>query len=140
MAELKTKKNTASVEGFLKKVKDSQRKEDCFKVLELMKRVTGEKPLMWGSSIVGFGSYHYVYATGREGDWPLTGFSPRAQNLTLYIMPGFDRYDELMKRLGKFKTGKSCLYLKKLDDVDQIVLEKLISESVKYMKKKYKVS
>lgn len=140
MAELKTKKNTASVEGFLKKVKDSQRKEDCFKVLELMKRVTGEKPLMWGSSIVGFGSYHYVYATGREGDWPLTGFSPRAQNLTLYIMPGFDRYDELMKRLGKFKTGKSCLYLKKLDDVDQNVLEKLISESVKYMKKKYKVS
>lgn len=140
MAELKTKKNTTSVEGFLKKVKDSQRKEDCFKVLELMKRVTGEKPLMWGSSIVGFGSYHYVYATGREGDWPLTGFSPRAQNLTLYIMPGFDRYDELMKRLGKFKTGKSCLYLKKLDDVDQIVLEKLISESVKYMKKKYKVS
>ncbi|MGE0589711.1 MAG: DUF1801 domain-containing protein [Cyclobacteriaceae bacterium] len=140
MAELKTKKNTASVEGFLGKVRDKQRKEDCLKVLELMKKATGEKPVMWGTSIVGFGSYHYVYASGKEGDWPLTGFSPRAQNLTLYIMPGFDKYDDLMSKLGKYKTGKSCLYLKKLDDVDQYVLQKLIGESVKYMKTKYKVS
>ncbi|MCB0487105.1 MAG: DUF1801 domain-containing protein [Cyclobacteriaceae bacterium] len=139
MAEPKTKKNADSVEGFLSKVKDKQRKEDCLKVLELMKKATGEKPMMWGASIVGFGSYHYTYASGKEGDWPLTAFSPRAQNLTLYIMPGFDKYDGLMSKLGKYKTGKSCLYLKKLDDVDQNVLQKLIGESVKYMKKKYKV-
>ena len=92
---------------------------------------------MWGPSIVGFGSYHYKYESGREGDMCITGFSPRKQNLTIYILPGFKRYSELMKKLGKYKTGKSCLYINKLEDVDMKVLKELISEDVKYMKKKY---
>ncbi len=138
MADLKTKKNNTSVTAFLNKVKNKQRREDCFEVLELMKDITNEEPKMWGSSIVGFGSYHYVYASGREGDWMVTGFSPRAQSLTLYIMAGFDRYEELMQKLGKFKTGKSCLYLSKLEDVDQSVLKKLIKASVQHMKKRHK--
>jgi uncharacterized protein YdhG (YjbR/CyaY superfamily) len=100
-----------------------------------MQQVTKAEPKMWGSSIVGFGSYHYKGASGREGDWMLVGFSPRKQNLTLYIMAGFDRYDELMKKLGKFSTGKSCLYIKKLADVDKKVLKELVSESVQFMKK-----
>ena len=140
MAELKTKKNDASVEKFIAKVKDKQRHQDCVEVLKMMEKATGKKGVMWGTSIVGFGTYHYVYASGKEGDWPLTAFSPRAQTLTLYIMPGFDRYDELMKKLGKFKTGKSCLHLKKLDDVDTKILQKLITESVNYMKKKHKAA
>ncbi|MEQ8362492.1 MAG: DUF1801 domain-containing protein [Cyclobacteriaceae bacterium] len=138
MAELKTKKNNASVTVFLNKVKNKQRKEDCFEVLELMKEVTKEEPKMWGPSIVGFGTYHYVYASGREGDWMVTGFSPRAQSLTLYIMAGFDRYEELMQQLGKFKTGKSCLYISKLEDVDISILKKLIKASVQHMKKHYR--
>jgi len=138
MAELKTKKNNASVTAFLNKVKNKQRREDCFEVLELMKEITNEEPKMWGASIVGFGSYHYVYASGREGDWMVTGFSPRAQSLTLYIMAGFDRYEELMGKLGKFKTGKSCLYLSKLEDIDKSVLKKLIKASVQHMKKRDK--
>ena len=138
MAELKTKKNNASVTAFLDKVKNNQRREDCFEVLELMKEITNEEPKMWGASIVGFGSYHYVYASGREGDWMVTGFSPRAQSLTLYIMAGFDRYEELMGKLGKFKTGKSCLYLSKLEDIDKSVLKKLIKASVQHMKKRDK--
>ena len=100
-----------------------------------MKQATKAEPKMWGSSIVGFGSYHYKGASGREGDWMLVGFSPRKQNLTLYIMAGFDRYDQLMKKLGKFSTGKSCLYIKKLADVDKKVLKELVGESVQYMKK-----
>lgn len=139
MAEPKTKKNTANVVTFLHKVKDKQRKQDCFEVMELMKQITKEEPVMWGSSIVGFGTYHYVYSTGREGDWPLTGFSPRVQNLTLYIMPGFEKHEDLMKKLGKYKTGKSCLYIKNLNDVDRSVLAKLIKESVLHMKKKYTI-
>jgi len=138
MAELKTKKNKASVKAFLNKVKNKQRREDCFTVLEMMKEVTGEEPKMWGTSIVGFGSYHYVYASGREGDWMITGFSPRAQSLTLYIMAGFKKYDSLMQRLGKHKTGKSCLYISKLDDVDQSVLKQLVKASVQYLKKRNK--
>ena len=98
-----------------------------------MREVTGAEPQMWGDSIVGFGSYHYVYASGREGDWPLTGFSPRKRNLTLYIMAGFDEYDELLSRLGKFKTGKSCLYINKLEDVDQEVLAELVKRSAEHV-------
>ena len=138
MAELKTKPNKASVEKFLGSVKDEKKREDSFKVLEMMKRITKEEPILWGPSIVGFGKYHYKYASGREGDWFLTGFSPRKQNLTLYIMSGFKRYNELMKKLGKHKTGSSCLYINKLEDIDMKVLKELITESVKYMKKKYK--
>ena len=133
--ELKTRLNDASVEDFLNTVSDEQIRADCFEIAKIMKQATKAEPKMWGSSIVGFGSYHYKGASGREGDWMLVGFSPRKQNLTLYIMAGFDRYDELMKKLGKFSTGKSCLYIKKLADVDKKVLKELISESVQYMKK-----
>ena len=137
MTELKTKPTKKSVEQFLKKIEHLTKREDSIKILELMKEVTKEKPVMWGDSIVGFGSYHYKYASGHEGDWPIVGFSPRKQNLTIYIMPGFDDYEEILKNLGKFKTGKSCLYINKLKDVDTQSLKKLISESVKYMKKQY---
>lgn len=137
MAELKTKKSNASVNSFLSKVKNNQRREDSFKVLEMMKEITGEEPKMWGPSIVGFGSYHYKYDSGREGDWMIIGFSPRAQSLTLYIMSGFKKYDELMSKLGKHKTGKSCLYISKLEDVDTATLKRLIKSSVQSMKKRY---
>ena len=135
MTELKTKPTIKSVEQFLKKVENPTKKEDSFKILELMKEVTNEEPIMWGESIVGFGSYHYKYASGREGDWPLVGFSPRKQNLTLYIMSGFDKYEEILENLGKFKTGKSCLYINKLKDVNMRSLKELVSESVKHLKK-----
>jgi hypothetical protein len=135
--ELKTKVNDVSVEGFLDKVEDEKKRNDAFEVLKLMKEVTGEPPKMWGASIVGFGTYRYKYASGQEGDWMITGFSPRKTSLTLYIMPGFGRYEELMQKLGKYKTGKSCLYINKLTDVDVDVLKTLIKESVDYMNKKY---
>jgi len=132
--ELKTKVNDASVEGFLNSVTDEQKREDCFEILRLMEQVTKEEPKMWGSSIVGFGSYHYKGASGREGDWLLTGFSPRKENLTLYIMGGFDLHQDLLKKLGKHKTSAGCLYIKKLDDVDKEVLKELVAESVKITK------
>lgn len=135
MAELKTKRNKGDVEAFLNSVPDEKKRRDSFTILELMKQVTGQEPEMWGDSIVGFGSYHYKYESGREGDWFVTGFSPRKQNLTLYIMSGFDEYDNLMSRLGKYKTGKSCLYIKKIDDVDQDVLQELVKKSVENMEK-----
>ena len=133
--ELKTKVNAASVEHFLNSVTDEQKREDCFEILRLMKQVTKEAPKMWGSSIVGFGSYRYKGASGREGDWLLTGFSPRKENLTLYIMGGFDLHKDLLKKLGKHKTSVGCLYIKKLDDVDIKVLKELVAESVKATKK-----
>src|SRR3990172_10518162 len=125
MAELKTKLNKASVTKFLNGIKDKTKREDAFAIMRLMQKVTKEKPKMWGSSIVGFGSYHYKGASGREGDWMLIGFSPRAQSLTLYIMPGFEQYGALLKKLGKYKTGKACLYINTLDDlVCRLLLEK----------------
>lgn len=136
MAELKTKVNDSSVTEFLNKIENEEQKELSFKILELIKKVTKEEPKMWGESIIGFGTYHYKYKSGREGDWFTTGFSPRKQNTTLYIMSGFSKYDELMKNLGKYKTGKSCLYIKKEEDIDFKILEKLIAESVKYIKNK----
>ena len=138
MAELKTKKTEASVDDFIAAIEDDQRRKDCKAVMAIMKRVTKSSPKMWGTNIVGYGSYHYKYASGQEGDWPLTGFSPRKQNLTLYIMAGFDDYPELMAKLGKYKTGKSCLYLKRLSDVDTAVLEQLVAASVKDMKEHYR--
>jgi len=135
MAELKTKRNQGNVESFLDSVANEKRRQDSFAILELMKQVTGKKPEMWGDSIVGFGSYHYKYASGREGDWFLVGFSPRAQNLTLYIMAGFDGYETLLVKLGKHTTGKSCLYIKKLEDVDVEVLKDLVRQSVEHMQK-----
>lgn len=136
MAELKTKKNDASVEAFLKSIENQKRMEDSFMVLDMMKKITKSEPNMWGPSIIGFGSYHYKYASGREGDWFLTGFSPRKQSLTLYIMSGFKKYDDMLKRLGKYKIGKSCLYINKLEDIDIIVLKELIHASVIYLKSK----
>jgi Domain of unknown function (DU1801) len=139
VAELKTKQTNQSVDKFLKSIEDETRRKDCFAVAKLMEEVTGVKPKMWGPSIVGFDSYHYKYASGREGDMPIAAFSPRKQNLTLYIMPGlFDSHDELMKKLGKHTVAKSCLYIKRLDDIHLPTLKKLVSESVKYVKKKYK--
>lgn len=135
MAEPKTQRNDASVEEFLDAVADDQKREDCLTLLEIMKQATGAEPEMWGDSIVGFGTYHYKYASGREGDWMQVGFAPRKQNLTLYIMAGFSRYEELMKSLGKHSTGKSCLYIKKLDDVDMPTLRKLVQESVDHVSK-----
>jgi len=133
MAELKTKQNDQSVEKFLNGIADKKTREDCFTVMKLMKQVTKMEPKMWGGSIVGFGAYHYKYESGREGDWFLTGFSPRKQNLTLYIMAGFAQYEALMKELGKHKTGKSCLYINKLEDINLLTLKKLIQQSVKHM-------
>lgn len=133
MAELKTTRTDASVETFLSAIANDTRRQDCRTVLEIMKHATKAEPKMWGSSIVGFGGYHYKYASGREGDWFLTGFSPRKADLTLYIMSGFNRHDSLMGKLGKHRTGKSCLYVKTLADVDLSVLEELIQESVKHV-------
>lgn len=140
MAELKTKVNDRSVEKFLNGIADAETRRDCFTILEMMKQATNAEPRMWGSSIVGFGSYHYKYESGREGDWFLTGFSPRKQNLTLYIMPGFARHDELMKKLGKYQTGKSCLYVKSLKDVNLPTLKQLIQQSVNHMTKSKRVN
>jgi len=137
MAEPKTKKNDASVKNFLNSVANQTRREDSLSLLGLMRDVTGEEAKMWGSSIVGFGSYHYVYQSGREGDWMLTGFSPRKQNLAIYIMAGFSDYGPLLEKLGKHKTGKSCLYVNKLADVDINVLRELVRRGVRSMKKKY---
>ncbi len=138
MAENKTTPNDQDVEQFLNSFDDERKRKDSFTILELMKQVTGIEPRMWGSSIVGFGSYHYTYESGREGDMILAGFSPRKQNLTLYIMGGFERYDDLLKKLGKHTTGKGCLYIKRLDDVDLPTLKSLIEESVKHVKQKAK--
>lgn len=137
MAELKTKKNDASVAAFLDKVENIKKRLDCYAILNLMKSVTGQEPKMWGESIVGFGSYHYKYASGHEGDMPLAGFSPRKNNLTIYIMPGFERYEALMGKLGKYKAGKSCLYIKSMNDVDPIVLRELVAESARFMQQLY---
>ena len=132
--ELKTIVNDASVEGFLNSVTDEQKRQDCFEILGMMEQVTKEAPKMWGSSIVGFGSYHYKGASGREGDWMLTGFSPRKANLTLYILGGFESSQDLLNKLGKHKTSVGCLYIKKLEDVDKEVLKELVAKSVKTMK------
>lgn len=131
MADLKTKPNRASVVNFLNGIKDEKKREDTFMILELMKQITGEEPKMWGASIVGFGNYHYKYASGREGDWFLTGFSPRKQSLTIYAMSYLEKHKDILKRLGKFKTGKGCLYINKLEDVDMKVLKELLTITVK---------
>lgn len=130
MAELKTKETAASVEEFLNKVADEQRRKDCFRLMEIMKAETKAGPAMWGTSIVGFGRHQYKYPSGRDLEWFLVGFSPRKQDLTLYIMGGLERYPSLMKKLGKHKTGKSCVYIKKLEDVDLATLKQLIKQSV----------
>lgn len=137
MATNKTQPNDSDVNSFIESVNEDKKRADCFKLVEIMQEITNEKPKMWGPSIVGFGDYHYKYESGREGDFFIVGFSPRKQNLTLYIMPGFERYEKLMADLGKYKTGKSCLYVKSLDDINLETLKELIIESVSYMNKKY---
>ncbi len=135
MADLKTKKNDADVQAFLNNVEPDKKRQDSFAIMNLMQEVTGEEPVMWGPSIVGFGSYRFKYESGRTGEWMLVGFAPRKQNLTLYIMPGFEHYDQLLSKLGTFSTGKSSLYIKKMEDVDEGVLRKLVHQSVEHMKK-----
>lgn len=134
MAELKTRKNDASVMDFLNSVDNDNRRNDALRMNEIMTEISGEDPKMWGDSIVGYGSVKLKYASGRELDWMLTGFSPRKQSLTLYIMDGFKKYDELLTKLGKYKTGKSCLYVNKLEDVNSEVLKELITDSINHMR------
>jgi len=131
MTETKTKPTNESVNDFLNKISDEERRADCFQVAKIMEEVTGEKPTMWGPSIVGFGSYHYKYDSGREGDWLMTGFSPRKKDLTLYIMMGFEKHRDLMEKLGKHSHAKSCLYIKRLSDIHVPTLKKLIKASLK---------
>ena len=134
MTELKTRPNDKNIIEFLNKVENKRRREDSFEILKLMREVTQEEPIMWGDSIVGFGNYHYKYASGREADWLQIGFSPRKQYFTVYIMDGFEKYTELLDKLGKHKTGKSCLYINKLEDVSIPALKELMIESVKYIR------
>ncbi|MDJ0957677.1 MAG: DUF1801 domain-containing protein [Arenicellales bacterium] len=137
MAELKTQPSNKSVTAFLNTIESDDKRNDCFRLRALMEQITNKKARMWGESIIGFGEYHYEYASGHSGKFMLTGFSPRKQNLVVYIIPGFSRYSGIMKNLGKYKTGKSCLYLNKLDDVDLTQLRELITQSVDYMHDTY---
>lgn len=139
MAELKTQPTTQSVSDFLNTVGNKKMRADCPVIAKMMREATGKRARMWGTSIVGFGTYDYKYASGREGSWPIVGFSPRSRNLTLYIMPGFSNFQKLMAQLGKYKTGKSCLYINSLEDIDQKKLKALIDGSVRYMRKEYSV-
>jgi hypothetical protein len=131
MAELKTKPSKVHVERVINVVDSELVRDDCRTLVKIMSDITGEVPRMWGTSIIGFGKYHYVYESGREGDWFVMGFSPRKQNLTLYIMSGFKEYDSLLSKLGKYKLGKSCLYIKKLSDIDIDVLKKILRHSMR---------
>jgi hypothetical protein len=135
MPEIKTQPNDASVEAFLDTIADAQKRQDSFALVDLMRDITRAEPKMWGSAIIGFGNQHYAYESGREGDWFLVGFSPRKQNLTLYLTTGFERHEDLLKQLGKHSTGKACLYIKKLADVDLATLRALVQRSVNQAQK-----
>ena len=137
MAANKTQPTNTSVTGFINSTTEGTKREDSMTLLEMMQTITGEEPVLWGPSLIGFGKVHYKYKSGREGDWFLTGFSPRKQNLSVYVMPGFKRYEELMQKLGKYKTGKSCLYIKTLSDIDIKVLHELITLSAEHTKTLY---
>ena len=137
MAENKTQRNDGDVLAYLESVENKRRREDSLVVLKLMEEETGEPAEMWGTSIVGFGSYHYKYESGREGDFMLAGFAPRKQALTLYIMGGHERHAELFAKLGKHRTGSSCLYINKLADVDLDVLREIVAESVAHMRREH---
>ena len=133
----KTVPTDQSAEQFIDSVENEVKRNDSRVLLQMMTEITDRPPVMWGSSLIGFGTYHYKYASGREGDFFITGFSPRKQALTIYIMPGFSEYEQILKKLGKYKLGKSCLYVKKLDDIDRDLLKDLIVQSVAYMRDKY---
>lgn len=137
MAELKTKPTAQAVQAFLDKVPSEQMRDDSAELIKMMKKATGEPPKMWGPSIIGFGQYHYKYDSGHEGDMCMIGFSPRKQNISLYVMASAEDNQDLLAKLGKHKTGAACLYVKKLEDIDTKVLEALIKRSITYMKKKY---
>lgn len=137
MAELKTKESKASVTTFLNGIDDRQKRADCKTISKMMREATGKSAKMWGTSIVGFDRYDYKYASGHAGTFMITGFSLRAHNITVYIMPGFRKFASLMEKLGKYRTGKSCLCIKRLADVDQVVLSRLIRESVREMRRIY---
>jgi hypothetical protein len=137
MSENKTKRTDVSVDEFLAAVENDRRRNDAVTVCELMKEVTGEEPVMWGPTMVGFGTYHYKYASGREGDWFLAGFAPRKANLVVYIMSGFKGHAALMDELGKHKTGSSCLFINKLDDIDMDILRELVRRSVEHVSNLY---
>lgn len=130
MADNRTQSTAADVEAFLSGIADASRQADCRELTALMRQITGEIPVMWGASMVGFGRYHYQYESGRSGEWFLLGFSPRKSDLTLYVMSGFENAADLMAALGKYKTGKSCLYIKKLADIDPLALKSLLAWSV----------
>ena len=134
MAEAKTKPTKASVTQFINKIPDEARREDCFAIAKMMEEITGSKPVMWGPSIVGFGTWSYKYASGHEGDWPIAAFSPRKTDLTVYLTIGFEKYDELLGQLGKHRKSKSCLYIKRLSDIHVPTLKKLIKISIKDLK------
>lgn len=137
MAQPKTKPTEQDVVKYLESIEDPQRRSDSLAMDRIMREISGELPQMWVPSLVGYGRYHYRYDSGREGDWMATGFSPRKNALTLYIMSGFSNYDALMENLGKYKTGKSCLYVKKLEDVHLPTLKKLIAQSLKHIRERY---
>lgn len=134
MTANKTQATGADVGALLDAIPDPQQREDARAVCALMTRLSGEEPAVWGETMVGFGRYRYRYESGREGEWFIAGFAPRASALTLYIMPGFARYQELLDRLGKHRLGKSCLYIKRLADVDAAVLEELVAHSIAHMR------
>lgn len=131
------KEQLSKIKEQLAKLDDEQKKEDCFALLQLMMEITGEEPKLWRGNMIGFGTYQYKYESGREGEWFLTGFCPRKNNLVVYIVAGFKEYDGILKQLGKFKTGSSCLYIDSLRDIDSTLLANLISLSVRYMRKKH---
>jgi hypothetical protein len=133
MAEAKTQATSESVAAFIERIPDEARRQDCRRLVTLMQTATGEDATMWGASIVGFGRYRYRYDSGREGEWPIIGFAPRKNDLTLYITPGFESFADLMAKLGKYRTGKACLYVKKLADVDEAVLARLLAASTRKM-------
>jgi len=137
MAENKTKANESSVDDFLAKTDDATR-ADCYRIISLMGKITGEKPKMWGPAIVGFGQYHYKYESGREGDICKIGFSPRKGKLTLYVLAGIEGQSELLAKIGKHQAGKGCLYIKKVDDINLEVLEQMIRKTMAYLESKYK--
>ena len=140
MAQNKTQATSMKVSEFIAAIEDPEKRKDCRELMKMTREITGNRATMWGTSMVGFGKYHYKYASGREGDYFITGFSPRKQALTVYIMAGFKAHAELMEKLGKYKTGTSCLYIKTLDDIDRSVLAELITESVRYMRKTYQTT
>jgi len=137
MAQNKTQPTKLKVSDFIASIEDTQKRADCRELMKMMHEVTGKRATMWGPSIIGFGRYHYKYASGREGEFFLSGFSPRKQALTIYVMSGFQKHSKLMEKLGTFKTGKSCLYVKRLDDIDSEVLARLVQKSVDYMRETY---